>query len=634
MGKIDFNDNPFIPRIDDILQGEGENNEGTEKTYDSDYSVRLATLEAMGGDVTKHYDSVYDIDLEILKLTEEGGGSAIADVDELPDAEENKNKLVRLTHDEKIYVAEAFITTHEEIAPDSEQVGNAYLDDGDAYYYEGECTIIYGNERITGYKWGDIPYISAVNAVNINQNSIMYYPSEDDFIEISETEYEVPEGNTLTEDTVNGYGMTISGIAKQTVTETTWDWKQLSTSLIQPITYAQLKSLRDNKQLVPGQQYRITDYVTTTAQENTQSAGHQFDIIVVADSEDKLNENARAIQHSGDTYFANSKLESWQLKYCLDNDTDRFGWAQGESTESLKVWRENYSEYLEEGTIYTYDENTSVDDFYYADTFKQNYPGYVYVFFSADAAYYSTVVSKSKHILEGDIVVYCESNGDSTSTGTAKDITYQEGTAGKGVIYYMKDEWNNQVYFDFKNIKIYESGEYGYGDYCYLFGDDDDIGAHFADASLNGASNNNIIEGKYQRDADDNEILILDTTTFLFNKVDYDSRNPLITGSATLLSDASMNITGVTNVVFNGYVDNDLSKFEEATVKMNFSVTINGTTMDVTTIGRLTNMNISYQGQTTSAMILLSFNWTEFGSYKLTTLYLGYMDGLGWMANQ
>lgn len=41
---------------------------------DSDYSVRLATLEAMGGDMTKHYDSVYDIDLAILALTEQGGG--------------------------------------------------------------------------------------------------------------------------------------------------------------------------------------------------------------------------------------------------------------------------------------------------------------------------------------------------------------------------------------------------------------------------------------------------------------------------------------------------------------------------------------------------------------------------------
>ena len=42
--------------------------------YDSDYSIRLKTLEQMGGDVTKKYDSVYSIDLEILRLIENGGG--------------------------------------------------------------------------------------------------------------------------------------------------------------------------------------------------------------------------------------------------------------------------------------------------------------------------------------------------------------------------------------------------------------------------------------------------------------------------------------------------------------------------------------------------------------------------------
>jgi len=42
--------------------------------YDSDYEVRLATLAALGGDATKHYHSVYDIDIAILEVIEEGGG--------------------------------------------------------------------------------------------------------------------------------------------------------------------------------------------------------------------------------------------------------------------------------------------------------------------------------------------------------------------------------------------------------------------------------------------------------------------------------------------------------------------------------------------------------------------------------
>ena len=92
-------------------------------------------------------------------------------------------------------------------------------------------------------------------------------------------------------------------------------------------TYTQLKSSRDNGELIPGQFYRITDYVTTTTQAETQSAGHVFDVIVRADSVNVLNENAYAIQHEGDTYFNDSNLSAWRLKYTLDNDTTKYAWA-------------------------------------------------------------------------------------------------------------------------------------------------------------------------------------------------------------------------------------------------------------------------------------------------------------------
>jgi hypothetical protein len=88
-----------------------------------------------------------------------------------------------------------------------------------------------------------------------------------------------------------------------------------------------LVALRTANNLTPGQYYRITDYVTTTAKSDTLSVGHAFDIIVRADTSNKLNEEAYASLHGGTTYFANCKLEAWKLKYCLDNDTDRFDWA-------------------------------------------------------------------------------------------------------------------------------------------------------------------------------------------------------------------------------------------------------------------------------------------------------------------
>ena len=105
--------------------------------------------------------------------------------------------------------------------------------------------------------------------------------------------------------------------------------------LLVSITWSELKALRDNSQLVAGTWYRITDYTCTTIQENTRSAGHIFDVIVRADSENKLNEEAFAIQHEGDYYFASSNLSAWKLWYSLDNDTTRFAWADAENGKGV-----------------------------------------------------------------------------------------------------------------------------------------------------------------------------------------------------------------------------------------------------------------------------------------------------------
>ena len=118
-------------------------------------------------------------------------------------------------------------------------------------------------------------------------------------------------------------------------------------------------------ELIPGQKYRITDYVTTTKQADTVSANHQFDVIVEAIEPNKLNENARACLHDfngGESYFEGNKLDAWEIKYCITNDTSRFAWA---------------------------------------DT-----------------------------------------------------------TNGKGVIYYMKDEFNNEAWYDFKNIQFLRTAQW------------------------------------------------------------------------------------------------------------------------------------------------------------------------------
>ena len=103
------------------------------------------------------------------------------------------------------------------------------------------------------------------------------------------------------------------------------------------IPYLFLQSRRNKGDLIPGKQYRIIDYITTTTESDTQSANHPFDIIVTADSNNSLNENARAVQSKRDTngYFANSNLSSWEIKYCIDNDQMRFYWADVENGKGV-----------------------------------------------------------------------------------------------------------------------------------------------------------------------------------------------------------------------------------------------------------------------------------------------------------
>ena len=102
------------------------------------------------------------------------------------------------------------------------------------------------------------------------------------------------------------------------------------------VTYSELVSLKTNNNLIPGANYRITDYVTKingTYELNgayfhfAKSAEHSYDVVVYAIDESTLAEDAKATLHAGDTYFASANLEAWDIKYCLENDANRFAWA-------------------------------------------------------------------------------------------------------------------------------------------------------------------------------------------------------------------------------------------------------------------------------------------------------------------
>lgn len=145
-------------------------------------------------------------------------------------------------------------------------------------------------------------------------------------------------------------------------------------------TYTELKALRDNGQLSEGHLYRITDYVTTTVEQaEIKSAGNVFDVIVLAVSASELSHIARAIQHEGDTYFDGNDLGAWELWYDLDNDTEKYEWADATNGKGV-IYRMidekrndcpyDFKNILFYNDKYTY--STTTDKYYYTFSYVVN----------------------------------------------------------------------------------------------------------------------------------------------------------------------------------------------------------------------------------------------------------------------
>lgn len=225
------------------------------------------------------------------------------------------------------------------------------------------------------------------------------------------------------------------------------------------ITYSDLVTARNNNNLKPGTWYRITDYTTTTTQKNTQSAGHNFDIIVLATSSNTLSEEARAIKHDGDTYFANSNLNAWKVWYCLDNDKSRFAWADDSVDESTE-------------------ESIDVSG-YYSGIFIRNSQldmATEYCWTKTEGSHTYNIYTSSPTPTSGD--KYATSpNERPAKTDIINSYTpAYEGTNlpnGRGVIYRLVDEFNNDIKYDFKNIQFKRTitdGQYdkkGTDTWCY-----------------------------------------------------------------------------------------------------------------------------------------------------------------------
>ena len=243
---------------------------------------------------------------------------------------------------------------------------------------------------------------------------------------------------------------------------------------ITEITCSDLVNLINNSNLIPGMKYRITDYNCTTTQTDTRSAGHQFDIIVEALDEKTLSENASAIQHAGDTYFADCDLKSWELKYSFKKNYYVYA---GES-DTYELWDEGQYNYSNESNAFSYN-----------GTFKYN--GSTYYMWRCSSASQIAVLTEYNNYLDDNLYYYWGyfDNAYDAFSATPKivaflqdDVEYTTGhnanltyivnydenndkiyidhfylkpyVTTPGQIDYMKDEFNNECPYDFKNIQF------------------------------------------------------------------------------------------------------------------------------------------------------------------------------------
>lgn len=116
-------------------------------------------------------------------------------------------------------------------------------------------------------------------------------------------------------------------------------------------THAELKAMRDAGKLTPGSLYRITDYQCTTTQENTRSAGHQFDIVLLALSEDKLAEEGWAIMHDNiyDVTFADGTRRRCYIYFFKDDNGEQYNIVYADTLIGC-------TGYIEDGDIVNIDE--------------------------------------------------------------------------------------------------------------------------------------------------------------------------------------------------------------------------------------------------------------------------------------
>ena len=362
-------------------------------------------------------------------------------------------------------------------------------------------------------------------------------------------------------------------------------------------TWANLVALRDAGNLQAGAYYRITDYNFITSKVGIQSGNHQFDIVVLAISESMLSETAYAVRNATESarehYFEREVTSGgieWLYTVFVDDYAENYGDEPIDHADDLHgsdvfcdydydinpmTDEEVPVLYKTDANEYDFDDPDYEDEFFYSGTY--DFDGDEYDMW----AKYENGVFMQQYALTPVVVVdneltvspipetktvpvnmnawelkYCLDND--------KELFGWADTNGKGVIYYMKDEFGNEAPYDFKNVMFQRRyisavnytylnnfrGQY-YGEQTYNYITTTSTSQYWytysnadrTDGSLFGDSSNNIMEswivdGKKQL----NDIVTTSAS----------SNNKFLNGCNTMTMQGSGNtFTGCSNVLVN-----------------------------------------------------------------------------------
>lgn len=206
----------------------------------------------------------------------------------------------------------------------------------------------------------------------------------------------------------------------------------------------------------------------------SRSAGNIFDIIVTADSNNVLNENARAIQHdfSKDErgiildgiilYSYKYKSKEWykecerisQISEKEEIDASINEYIQELSDYGFKSDNIKNTYWIIGGDCFIYDkplkEFSDINEFLnYEGFIGEGYTTFSNVLSPEDIPFIKFTDSLSNSFDNSNLAAwelkYCIDN-DTTR------FAWADNYRGKGVIFFMRDEWNNKCPYDFKNI--------------------------------------------------------------------------------------------------------------------------------------------------------------------------------------